>query len=67
MMSRARASDCRTVKMVAPGPAPIATNDFERPEKADDAPRPLRPLPDARKMSGPFVNYIEEQQVVGTK
>ena len=59
-MSRARASDCRAEKMVAPGPAPIAADDSERPEKADDAPRPLHSLPDAMEKSGPFVNYIKE-------
>ena len=60
MMSRARASNCRTAKMVAPGTAPIAAADSERPEKADDTPRPLRPLHDAKEKSRPFVNYIKE-------
>ena len=60
MMSSARASGCPTAKMVAPGPAPIAAGDSERPEKADDAPRPLRPLPDAKEKSGPCVDYIEK-------
>ena len=60
MISRARASDCRVAKMVAPGLAPIAADDYERREKAEDAPRPLHPLPDAKEKSGPFVNYIKE-------
>ena len=53
--------------MVMPGPAPIAADNSERPEKAEDAPRPLHPLPDAKEKSGPFVDYIEEQLYVGTK
>ena len=60
MMSRARASNCRTAKMVAPVPAPIAADNYERPEKADDTPRPLCPLPDAKEKSGQFVYYIKE-------
>ena len=61
MISRARTSDCRAAKMVAPGPAPIAADDSEQPEKAEDAPRPLHSLPDAKEKSEPFMNCIEEQ------
>ena len=67
MISRARASHCQAAKMVMPGPAPIAADNSERPEKAEDAPRPLCPLPDAQEKSGPFVDYIEVQLFVGTR
>ena len=45
-----RASGCRTVMMMAAlGRAPFTADESERPEKAEDAPSPLRSPPGAEK------------------
>ena len=58
-----RASGCRTVMMmvVALGRAPFTADESERPEKAEDAPSPLRSPPGAeKKESGQLTSCIKE-------
>ena len=61
-----RASGCQTVVMIvaALGRAPFTADESERPEKAEDAPSPLRSPPGAeKKESGQLTSCIEERKV----